>query len=197
MTARRRWEIAAALGAGVLLLSAVLQGAHWVGRVRREQHRREVLTAISEMNPRELARLVREVEDHAVIGRNGITALMVAAQAGDLPLARRALDAGVEVNAGTVSGRQTALMHAAAGGNAPMVQLLVASGADVNARDHAGETALMFAAANGDTATVRCLLQAGADVNAKDRRGQSALSRARSRKWAADAARLLKQVHGK
>jgi ankyrin repeat protein len=118
--------------------------------------------------------------------RAGLTALMMAAQAGrrealDLLLAR-----GAAVDAKTGTGR-TALIGAADAGQLANVATLLDHGADVNARFDAppdpakpqdppdGGTALTVAARRGDLTLVRLLLARGAAVEARGRGGQTAL----------------------
>ena len=198
MTRKQRWEIGAAAALVVTLLTgAVGGGVSWYRQYHKVQLHREMLAALGAGDGTRVSRLIAQGANPAVIGPNGTTALMAAARTGDLSLARRVLSAGVDVDAGTVSGRQTALMGAASRGNAPMVAFLIAGGANVNVRDHAGVTPLMFAAARGELKTIKHLLRAGADVDAKDRLGQTALSRARRRPWAAEATRLLRKSGAK
>ena len=84
---------------------------------------------------------------------------------GDIPLLRRALDAGGNVNAKGNDG--ATLMAAALAGQSEAVQVLLDRGAQVDARDTQGTTALMRAAIK-DIASVRLLLNAGTEVNARD-----------------------------
>lgn len=94
------------------------------------------------------------------------TPLIIAARAGDCPLARLLLDNKADVNllSGDLPHDQTALMLAAASGRLDMLRLLLTRGAAVNARNNDGETALMFAP---NSASARLLIGHGADVNAK------------------------------
>jgi len=94
------------------------------------------------------------------------TPLMVAARAGNRPMARLLLDDKADVNllGGDLPHDQTALMLAAASGRLDMLRLLFTRGAAVNARNDDSETALMFAL---NSATARLLIDHGADVNAK------------------------------
>lgn len=71
----------------------------------------------------------------------GETALMEAADHGNLHAVRNLIAAGANVNARDEDG-ETALMVAADEGNVAIIKALIAAGADVNARDNEGETAL-------------------------------------------------------
>ncbi len=108
-------------------------------------------------------------------GRNGNTALMVAAATGDeLGVEYLLARGGGAVNRANHSG-STALMGASAGGFEGIVARLIRRGAQVGARSRQGFTALMFAARNGYAAVAQRLLAAGAGVDAVDNHGQTAL----------------------
>jgi ankyrin repeat protein len=107
----------------------------------------------------------------------GKTALMVAAQADDVPLIRRLLEAGAEVDATNVNGG-TALMFAAIDDSVSAGRLLIENGADVNAEARFGWTALMVAAVKGRADFSELLLAAGADPEACDAYGWTPLMRA-------------------
>jgi ankyrin repeat protein len=90
-----------------------------------------------------------------------MTALMVAAENGRLPVVEALLAAGAEINAKDHWG-MTALMYAAQKGQAPVVKALLAHGAQINAKAKYGDTALSLAEKRGHTDTCRILRQAGA-----------------------------------
>jgi len=79
-------------------------------------------------------------------GKNGWTALMIAAAKGNEYCTKILIQCRANVNAKANRGG-TALMWAAQAGNVACVKLLIAGGADVNAKDKDGRTALMGAAA--------------------------------------------------
>ena len=104
---------------------------------------------------------------------------MEAAKRGDLPLVKRLLDNGADVNAKVksrvypCSNGWTALMY---GSNYPeVVELLLQKGADINARANDGNTALKSAALEGNAEVVKLLLEKGADINATTQHGNTAL----------------------
>ena len=92
--------------------------------------------------------------------RQGLTALMVAAQAGHLDSLGTLIAAGADIN-GTDQHDQTALIHAAEGGHPDTVAELIRRGADVNARSARGGTALAVAVSQNHTAVVELLRQSG------------------------------------
>mmetsp|Transcript_120503 Transcript_120503/g.335483 ORF Transcript_120503/g.335483 Transcript_120503/m.335483 type:complete len:197 (+) Transcript_120503:51-641(+) len=115
-------------------------------------------------------------------------ALLLAAGAGDVEGARRALCAGAAIETrrpiilrfDTVPGEApehcvpwevvglTPLMRAAQGGHAQLCELLVAGGASVDACDEDGLRPLHFAASAGSEAACRVLLAGGAAADAAD-----------------------------
>lgn len=97
---------------------------------------------------------------------NSDTALMLAADKGNIETVQALLAKGADVN--TENDGNTALMLAAMNGHAEIVQALLAKGADVNVKANNSDTALMEAAADGHTEIVQALLTNGTDVNAKN-----------------------------
>jgi ankyrin repeat protein len=108
------------------------------------------------------------------------TALMRAALAGDVELAKLLLSHGADSRISSKD-RETTLMAACGTGfingyhrqrtpaeRLELVKLLVDSGQDVNAADNYGITPLMVAANLGDIEVVKYLISKGADLNAHD-----------------------------
>lgn len=89
--------------------------------------------------------------------------LDLAAKAGDVTRARRALEARADVNGRDAQGR-TALQTAVDSGARDIVRLLLDGGADPNAGE--GETPLQMAIRRGSHGTVKLLIARGADTNA-------------------------------
>ncbi len=75
----------------------------------------------------------------------GGTAIMFAARANHIEIAKVLINAKADLNIhGTYAGT-TALIWAAQHGSSEIVKLLVEAGAQINAKNHKGETALTFA----------------------------------------------------
>ncbi|AMW34387.1 ankyrin repeat domain-containing protein [Haematospirillum jordaniae] len=86
----------------------------------------------------------------------GNTALMWAADQGNLTLAKKLLDAGANPDLQNRQG-MNALMRAARRGNAPVVELLLQRGVDTGMTDYTGRDALDMARESGNTRTLRAL----------------------------------------
>lgn len=109
-------------------------------------------------------------------GRNGDSALMIAAYKGKYDAVKALLDKGAEPN-------QTgwaALHYAAAVGNNPIVQLLLDHSAYIDAESPNQTTPIMMAARGGHILTVKLLLDEGADLTLKNGAGMTALDFARA-----------------
>lgn len=87
---------------------------------------------------------------------SGYTALMYAAEAGYMDVARLLCINGAEIDAATNKGL-TALMWASIKGHNALVQFFCEKGANINAKDATGQTALKYAAMNGHMAVLRFL----------------------------------------
>lgn len=115
--------------------------------------------------------------------KDGMTALMLAAQEGAREAAwvlARADNA--DVNARNENG-STALMYAAFNGKASVAEVLLGAGAKINQSNNNGHTALMSAAAHGYRNTLILLLEKGADPTVKDKEGTSVLDYARDNEF--------------
>jgi ankyrin repeat protein len=140
----------------------------------------------------------------------GGTALMMAAEVGDIEMVRLFLERGADVNkqAAPLFGMPrigsgppgklpenrglTALLAAAHAGNLEVARVLVEKGADPNPQDLRGFSALMVASMRRDPELVRLLLDHGADVHAREFRKATPLILAASSDEApADTVRLL------
>lgn len=147
-----------------------------------------VLLAIAPKADTEVVRLIVDKgADINAADDEGQTALMRAAEAGNVEGARELIRLGANVNCASrlrsaeaieAEGRgelfsfgnalrkiraarkdplQTALMFAAANGHAETAEALLQGGADVNARDAAGQTAIEYATVNGHATVLRVL----------------------------------------
>jgi len=109
-------------------------------------------------------------------GPDGLTPLMVAAEAGSLEAMKLLIDHGADVNARNTAG-STALMWSVTDPN--KVRLLLDHGADVNVVARSGRTALIIASfANPSAEVVRMLLAKGAKVDVMDQRKVTPLNAA-------------------
>jgi ankyrin repeat protein len=110
-------------------------------------------------------------------GREGETALRLAAQKGFASIAEVLLSHGADVNAADRSGR-TPLIESAFQAKRAMAELLLSRGAKVDARDLEGRTALHWTIASDSADVAEVLLKHGADLNATNNAGQTALHEA-------------------
>lgn len=127
-------------------------------------------------DPYNLARLDKlgELEDVDAVGERGRTALMGAANAGNLALARRLLAQGADVNAEDPYD-WTPLLLAADEGHSAMIRLLVEAGADLQAVTETDQTSLHLVAWQNHLEAARTLLELGVDPAACDQDGNTAL----------------------
>jgi ankyrin repeat protein len=123
-------------------------------------------------------------------GKNGRTALMIAAEKGRVEAVKMLIEKGAGVDYRYEAGgyadyyyNDTALMFAARAGHAEVVRILIQAGADVNAQGAWNETALMSAAQGGSTEVVKILLDCGADPDAAAYHGETALDYAVARNY--------------
>jgi ankyrin repeat protein len=117
---------------------------------------------------RQMKALLDEKVRAAGEGPEGISPLMVAAEAGSLDAMRLLIDHGADVNAKNTAGA-TALMWSVT--DPKKVRLLLDHGADVNVASRSGRTALIIASfANPSADVVRMLLAKGANVAVMDQR---------------------------
>ena len=114
----------------------------------------------------EIQRLLQMGGDvNAVDPTTGETPLMLAAEAGDLPLVKLLLEEGADVNMERFY-RFTALHLAAGNGHTSVVRVLVdVPGINLDIPSMRGDTPLIEAAASGYTNIVQVLVDAGANVN--------------------------------
>lgn len=106
----------------------------------------------------------------------GLTALIVAARVGYVPVIQSLLRHGADPNLRGGVNDWTPLMHAAHKNRICAARALLDGGAQVDGRGRSGETALMMAAGYGYTPIVELLLARGADTRARTPDGATVFS---------------------
>lgn len=123
----------------------------------------------------EFTRLVDAGADLDVKNKLGETLLYVAAEKGQLEMAKLLIAEGVDAKARTPNG-ETVLHAAAMIESASLMAALIEAGAEINLANRDGETPLYWAAMTGTFLAVKALADAGADLDAQDERtGNTAL----------------------
>ena len=112
--------------------------------------------------------------DRSVVETDTRTALMTAAEKGNVDSLEDLLGSGGRINAMSPEG--TPLYLAAANGNTEVVWMLLRQGADPDRGLPGGTTPLMAAASQGNKRIVDMLLAANATVEARNDSGETALS---------------------
>ncbi|MEC7812749.1 MAG: ankyrin repeat domain-containing protein [Verrucomicrobiota bacterium] len=127
------------------------------------------------------------------------SALMDAANKGNIEAVKQHLTGGADVNAKGIGG-MTPLHRAAREGHKEVSELLITNSADVNAKDKRGRTPLHRAAREGHKEVAELLIAKDADVNAKSEsgllKGETPLDEAIKRKRT-EVADLLRKHGGK
>lgn len=119
------------------------------------------------------------------------SALLAAAEAGDLGTLRRLLDAGTPVDSRDAR-RRTPLLAATHANRVDAARLLIERGADVNAKDELQDSPFLYAGAQGRLEILRLTLAAGADLKSTNRYGGTALIPAAHHGHVATVRELLK-----
>lgn len=106
----------------------------------------------------------------------GLTALMIAVEAGHFDMATVLVGNKADVNAASLKDSWTPLHLAASRGHSEVIALLLGKGASVDALTQSGETPLMLAAEASNIEAVKALVEGKADVNAaREHDGYTAL----------------------
>jgi ankyrin repeat protein len=125
------------------------------------------LTVMLDQGPRRSVKT--SMQDARQIDAGGFTALLFAAQVGDVDSTRHLLTSGAKVDEPAADGNSP-LVLATFAGHTAVATALIDAGADVNAAG-AGYAALHAAALRGDLVTTRALLAKGADPNVRLTKG--------------------------
>jgi uncharacterized protein len=122
--------------------------------------------------------LVKGINPNTIDG-DGRTVLILAATAGNAPLAKLMLDAGAKTTLLDKTGN-SALHYAAERGNIDVLRLMLDAKAPPDVLNKHGATPLLIAAGRGRVEAVRLLLDRGASIAKQDYTGRDAMS------WAQD-----------
>src|SRR5215471_12180873 len=117
----------------------------------------------------EFTRLLDARADLSVRNKNGETPLYVAAEKGQIEMAKALIARGADARMRTPNG-ETVLHAASMIESAALTTALIDAGAEVNAANNDGETPLQWAALTGTFLAVKALADAGADLNVQDAR---------------------------
>ncbi|MCH8201634.1 MAG: ankyrin repeat domain-containing protein [Proteobacteria bacterium] len=139
-------------------------------------HSWEFLKAVEDDDRKELRQRERKGANVNAKNGDGLPAMIIAAEHGNVGLMKFILELGVNVDGRAEDRRDTALMRRAEIGDMETVRFLVTSGADVNLKDRGGENALMKATRARKRRIVEFLIASGADVKDTDYTGRTALN---------------------
>lgn len=143
-----------------------------------------LIRAIQLRQPERVAILLDQGVSPEVASREaeyqGKSALMWAAESGQVNVIHMLLQYGAVVDRGNPKGG-TALMYAAVAGQTEAIRALVAAGADPDHRVRHGWTPLLLATAKGHIEAVRALTGLGADPQTRDVYGWTLLMHATDR----------------
>jgi len=115
----------------------------------------------------EFSRQVDAEADLTAKNRLGETLLYVAAEKGEIDMARLLISKGADAKARTPNG-ETVLHAASMIESTVLMTALIGAGAEVNAANRDGETPLYWAALTGTFLAVKALADAGADLDVQD-----------------------------
>lgn len=142
------------------------------------QNAKNIFDAINNNDLNRVKNIISSGGNVNAINKEGMTALIVASEKGNLEIVRELIKAGANVN-GSNSVGWTPLMGASFEGNSEVVKELINSGANINAYGiKYRNTALMQAIRGENPEIVKILIEAGADINMKNANGETAYDKA-------------------
>ncbi|MEZ5428906.1 MAG: ankyrin repeat domain-containing protein [Pyrinomonadaceae bacterium] len=146
------------------------------GGIGMVDYQQPLLRAVSEEDFEEVNRLIAEGADVNARDKNydGITALFVAVESGNLKMVETLLNFGAKVNVKS-DDKRTPLMSLDGDAAPELVNLLLRYNAKAGAVDKEGNNALHFAAENDNAEIIRILIREGADINAQNEEGETPL----------------------
>lgn len=163
---------------GFALLAAIVAAALLTAAPAGAQYSKswDFLEAVEDGDRKEMRNLLNQGGNPNGRNGDGIPAMVLAGDKGDVSLMAYLLELGVNIDGVTTNRRESALMRRAEVGNTTVVRFLIENGANPDLRDKGGETALMKAVRSRKRGVIKLLIEAGADVNLSDFTGKTALS---------------------
>jgi ankyrin repeat protein len=147
-----------------------------VGGIGAVEYELPLLQAVSEENTDEIKSLIANGASVNAKDKNydGITAIFVAVESGNIETVRILLDYGAKVNVRDAE-KRTPLMRLDSDAMPKLVKLLLNYGAKINAVDAEGNNVLHHVAFNVNSEVLQTLIVEGADINAQNEDGQTPL----------------------
>jgi len=102
---------------------------------------------------------------------DGLSYFHICVANNNMPLSKKLLNLGADINALDISGTKSPLLIAAAFGLTNITEWLLENGANPNITTKDGNTALHIGALKGNTTIISILMNHGADINAKNSDG--------------------------
>ncbi len=162
-----------AMAVAVTILSSVFCGL--ASSFAQEDPCAKLLSIASSAPGDKIGKRFRADEGVDCRGSIGETPLMAAALGRNIPVLRRLIKKGANINAQDAD-LESVLRYAIEGGDYEVVRLVLKSGADTNAEDSEGRTPLMAATLSGRIDLVGLLLSHGSDLQSVDHDGDTVLT---------------------
>ena len=137
---------------------------------------RKLEEAVVRGDEKEIQRLVAKGANVNMVGRDGITPLLLAMLRRNLSTFRQLLELGADAN--YLTGGDSAVHFAAAADDLNWLKLVLQHGGDPNLVGKYGQTPLFGALSAIQMENLQLLIQSGADLNHQDSTGNTAMMRA-------------------